>query len=37
MNLLQISNLEKNYGREPNVVHALSDVSFSVERSVFGL
>lgn len=37
MNLLQISNLEKNYGREPNIVHALNDVSFSVENGVFGL
>lgn len=37
MNTLQICNLEKIYGREPNLVYALHDISFSVESGVFGL
>lgn len=37
MNVLEICNLEKKYGREPSVVHALNDISFSVESGVFGL
>lgn len=37
MNILEISNLQKTYGREPNIVYALNDVTFSVESGVFGL
>lgn len=37
MSLLQINNLQKTYGKEPNTVYALNDVSFSVESGVFGL
>src|SRR5699024_3813055 len=37
MNILQIEHLQKDYGKEPNVVHALNDVTFSVEAGVFGL
>ncbi|MFW5670232.1 MAG: ABC transporter ATP-binding protein [Acetivibrio ethanolgignens] len=37
MDIIQICNLEKQYGREPNVVHALNDISFSIKSGVFGL
>lgn len=37
MSILQISKLQKDYGREPNIVHALTDITFSVEGGVFGL
>ena len=37
MNILQIYHLQKDYGKEPKVVHALSDITFSVEAGVFGL
>ena len=37
MNILQIQHLQKDYGKEPRVVHALSDITFSVEGGVFGL
>ena len=37
MKVLQIQHLQKDYGKEPKVVHALSDVTFSVEAGVFGL
>ncbi|KAI4444672.1 ABC transporter ATP-binding protein [Schaedlerella arabinosiphila] len=37
MSILEICNLQKTYGREPNIVYALNDVTFSVESGVFGL
>lgn len=37
MSILQIQHLQKDYGKEPKVVHALSDITFSVEGGVFGL
>lgn len=37
MSILQINKLQKDYGREPNIVHALTDITFSVEGGVFGL
>ena len=37
MSILQICNLQKIYGKEPNIVYALNDVTFSVEGGVFGL
>lgn len=37
MNILQIEHLQKDYGKEPKVVHALNDVTFSVGTGVFGL
>lgn len=37
MSILQIQHLDKDYGKEPNVVHALSDITFSVKEGVFGL
>lgn len=37
MKVLQIQHLQKDYGKEPKVVHALSDITFSVEAGVFGL
>lgn len=37
MEILQISNLEKNYGRASDIIHALDGVSFSVQGGVFGL
>lgn len=37
MDILEICNLQKTYGKGPNVVYALNDVTFSVESGVFGL
>lgn len=37
MSVLEICNLQKTYGKEPNIVYALNDVTFSVESGVFGL
>ncbi|MBD5536591.1 MAG: ABC transporter ATP-binding protein [Lachnospiraceae bacterium] len=37
MSILEICNLQKTYGKEPNIVYALNDVTFSVESGVFGL
>ncbi len=37
MSILQIQHLQKDYGREPKFVHALSDITFAVEGGVFGL
>lgn len=37
MSILKICNLQKTYGKEPNIVYALNDVTFSVESGVFGL
>ena len=37
MDIIQICNLEKQYGREPNVVHALNDISFFIKSGMFGL
>ena len=37
MSILQICNLHKTYGKAPNTVCALNDVTFSVESGVFGL
>ena len=37
MSLLQINSLQKVYGKHPNIVYALNDVTFSVESGVFGL
>lgn len=37
MNILQIQHLQKDYGKETRVVHALNDITFSVEGGVFGL
>lgn len=37
MSILQIQHLQKDYGKEPKVVHALRDITFSVEGGVFGL
>lgn len=37
MSILQIQHLQKDYGKEPNVVHALRDITFSVQGGVFGL
>lgn len=37
MSILQIQHLQKDYGKESKVVHALSDITLSVEGGVFGL
>lgn len=37
MSILKICNLQKTYGKEPNTVYALKDLTFSVESGVFGL
>lgn len=37
MSVLQICNLQKNYGKKPHIVHALDDITFSVDSGVFGL
>lgn len=37
MSILQISNLQKDYGKEPNIIHALNNITFSAEEGVFGL
>lgn len=37
MNILQIQHLQKDYGKGPRVVHALNDITFSVDGGVFGL
>lgn len=37
MSLIQINRLQKVYGKYPNIVYALNDVTFSVESGVFGL
>lgn len=37
MSIIKICNLQKTYGKEPNIVYALNDVTFSVENGVFGL
>lgn len=37
MSILKICDLQKSYGKEPNIVYALNDVTFSVEGGVFGL
>ena len=37
MSILKICNLQKTYGKEPNIVYALNDVTFSVESGVFEL
>lgn len=37
MSILQICNLQKTYDKEPNIVYALNNVTFSVEGGVFGL
>ncbi|MCM1190563.1 MAG: ABC transporter ATP-binding protein [bacterium] len=37
MSILQIVDLQKDYGRKGNIVHALNNVSFSVDGGVFGL
>lgn len=35
MEILRVENLTKVYGEEPNLVTALSGVSFSVEKGEF--
>lgn len=37
MSILQIQNLQKDYGKEPHRVHALKDITFSADEGVFGL
>lgn len=37
MSILEICNLQKTYGKEPDIIHALKDISFSAECGVFGL
>ena len=37
MSVLQIQHIQKDYGKGPKVVHALNDITFSVEGGVFGL
>lgn len=37
MSILQIQNLQKDYGKEPRRVHALKDITFSADEGVFGL
>lgn len=35
MEILRVENLRKTYGKGENVVHAVDDVSFSVEKGEF--
>ena len=35
MNILSTTHLSKQYGKEPNIVRALDDVSLSVEEGEF--
>lgn len=35
MSILQIVDLKKDYGEEPNIIHALNGIQFEVDRGEF--